>query len=119
MTCRHCGAAFTPFRLPPHDCAGVRADLADAAKATPEIQPGADARGRRALMAGDTVEWTERVYGVVQRVGAIRLERRRGVVTRLVDGGKSVLIRIGNTLIELNMGRVTRVAGGAKTEARK
>jgi len=108
-TCSHCGALYMPFALPPHDCAGVRADLADAARATPDAQPGADARGRRALMVGDTVEWTEKVG--VERGGAIRHGSKRGVVSRLVDGGKSVLVRTGNTLVELNMARVKRVAG--------
>ena len=101
-TCSHCGASFTPFKLPPHDCAGVRADLKEAAKATLEAQPGEDRRGRRAIFVGDLVAWTE-------RTGKGQHTRKQGVVMRLVDGGKSVLIRVGNTLVELNMGRVTRV----------
>jgi len=96
----------------------VRADLADSAKATPEAQPGEDARGRRALTVGDTVQWTERVFSYVNRVGAIRHEKRSGVVSQIVDGGKSVLIRVGNTLVELNMARVKRVAG-SETVSRK
>lgn len=106
MTCHHCGALFTPFGMPPHDCAGVRADLADAARRGP-VAEGARPE-RRALAAGDTVEWTERVG--VDRRGNLVTAKRRGVVSRLVDGGRSVLIRTQATLIELNMARVKRVA---------
>lgn len=108
FTCRHCGAIYSPFRLPPHNCAGVQLDMADLAKATPEVQPRADARPSRPLLPGDTVEWTERVFSYVNRVGAIRPERRRGVVSRIVQG--EALIRVGNTLVQLNLGRLKRVA---------
>ena len=107
--CSHCGASVRPFQMPPHSCPGVVAQVAAAELArTPLPLPRV---ARKPLAAGDTVEWTE-------RAAQGRHERREGVVSRLVDGGRSVLIRNGSTLIELNMARVSRVAK-SKTEVLK
>lgn len=105
--CSHCNAEVRPFQLPPHDCAGVRADLAEAALA-PLPLPNVE---RRPMAVGDIVRWTE-------RTGKCQHTRREGVVTRLVEGGKSLLVREGATLHELNMGRVVRI-GRSKTEIKQ
>jgi hypothetical protein len=107
--CSHCGAEVRPFQMPPHGCPGVLAQVAaDELARTPLPLPKIV---RTPMAPGDTVEWTE-------RAAQGRHERRTGVVSRLVDGGRGVLIRTGATLIELNMGQVTRVAK-SKTEASK
>ena len=107
--CSHCGEEVRPFQMPPHSCPGVLAQVAeDELARTPLPLPRIT---RTPMILGDTVEWTE-------RVAQNRPERREGVVSRLVDGGRSVLIRTGSTLIELNMARVTRVAK-SKTEVLK
>ena len=99
--CSHCGAEVRPFQMPPHSCPGALAQVAeDELARTPLPLPKL---ARTPMAAGDTVEWTE-------RAAQNRPERRTGIVSRLVDGGRSVLVRTGSTLIELNMGRVTRVA---------
>lgn len=108
-TCSHCGATFTPFKLPPHDCAGVRADLA-AAKIRMEPLP-LPRLDRTPITVGDTVAWTE-------RTGKGRHERKEGTVSHLLENGKVVLIRVGNSLVEKNMGQVTRVARAKKEGTR-
>ena len=109
VTCTHCGAAFPPFALPPHRCPGTLAQVeADQLARTPLPLPSLD---RRPMEPGDIVRFTE-------RTAQGRHETREGVVTRLVDGGRSVLLRVGNTLHELSMARVTRVGRATQETAR-
>lgn len=109
FTCTHCGQPVRPFTLPAHACPGTLAQVeADRLARTPLPLPRAE---RRPMQAGDLVRFTE-------RTAQGRHEEREGVVTRLVDNGKSVLVRVGNTLHELNMARVTRTGRTTQETAR-
>ena len=105
MICSHCGGGFEPFRLPPHDCAGVRADVAEA-----ERRHRVAVAAPKPIAVGDSVEWMEHGSLVLGGTGT-----KRGTVSRIVGG--EVLIRFGNTLVQRNMARLRRVCGakeGAK-----
>jgi len=98
FTCRHCGAIYLPLHLPPHNCAGVQADLKDAT--------------RLFYNPGDRVEWFER-SNLKSGAGSIPV-RQSGVITRIIGG--EVFIRVGNTLVQKNLSRLRRVSGGKTSQ---
>lgn len=108
-TCTFCGAQVAPFQMPPHSCPGVVARVqADLDRRTPLPLPRLE---RSPMVAGDIVRFT-------LRAAQGRHERLEGVVSRLVDNGKTVLVRVGNTLHELNMGQLSRVGHSTRETAR-